>query len=242
MTSYHVLGQTVAMPVEIRLANAFTAVYSVSAPAAQRAIDYSGLKILPIRPGRGACCLVFVNYVDGDLGPYNEFGICFLVRPHDAPSDSPLADLRSLASGRAGVLIHRLPVDGEFTMAAGRGIWGFPKELADFDVDHAGTVRRGALHQNGQPIVDLAVRAGVRIPGQGARMSLDAYSHTDGTTRHVPWKMHPQNMRSRPGGATLRLGGHPWAAELAGLGLSKRALFSSVIPTLGMTFEDATVV
>jgi hypothetical protein len=243
MTASHdVLGQTVSMPVQIRLANAFTAVYSVSAEAAQRAIDYSGLEILRVRPGRGLCCLVFVNYIDGDLGPYNEFGIAYMVRKHDKSGGSVLSDLKSLATGNYGVFIHQLPVDGEFTMAAGRGIWGFPKVLADFETDHSGPVRRGLVRVDGREVVELSVQQGIPVPAGGGGMSVDAYSHLDGVTRSIEWKMAPSGVRSRIGGATLRLGSHPWADELAHLDMSRRALFTSSIPTLGMTFEDATIV
>lgn len=73
-------------------------------------------------------------------------------------------------------------------------------------------------------------------------MALTAYSHLDGVTRHTSWEMDPQGIRSRPGGADLRLGDHPIGRELAGLGLPRRALFSTVIPNLAMTFGDAEVV
>src|SRR3546814_8508773 len=77
-------------------------------------IDYTGLTVLQYRPGRALCGLVFVDYIDGDLGPYNEFGVTYMVRSHTAPPEtSVLGDLRSLAAGTAGALIHGLPVDGE---------------------------------------------------------------------------------------------------------------------------------
>ncbi|MCL2536630.1 MAG: acetoacetate decarboxylase family protein, partial [Nocardiaceae bacterium] len=74
MSSHEVLGKRVHMPVQIRTASAFMAMYSVPTKAAQRLIEHTGLEILQYRPGRGLCGLVFVDYVDGDLGPYNEFG------------------------------------------------------------------------------------------------------------------------------------------------------------------------
>lgn len=231
------------MPVEIRTATAFMAMYSVPAAAAQRLVDHTGLEILQYRPGRGLCGLVFVDYIDGDLGPYNEFGVTFMVRNHrhhGAPS--VLSDLRSLARGDAGALIHHLPVDGEFTLAAGRGIWGFPKILADFKADHVSSVRRGRVSQDGRLIVDLAVKQGVPTPGGGANSSLEAYAHIDGITRHTAWDMNPSGVRSRIGGAELRLGDHPIADDLRSLGLPRRALLTTTIPDLRMTFGDASVV
>ncbi|MDJ0416723.1 acetoacetate decarboxylase family protein [Rhodococcus opacus] len=239
MTSYQVLGKQVDMPVQIRAASAFMAMYSVPTAAAQSLIDYSGLEILQFRPGRGICVLVFVDYVDGDLGPYNEFGVAFLVRDHRADGTSVRRDLKALAQGRAGALIHQLPVDGDFTLAAGRGIWGFPKVLADFDVDHTGSVKRGSVSRDGRLIAQLSVNPGIAVPGSGAGTSLAAYSHLDELTRFTTWDMNPTGVRSRPGGAELKLGSHPIADELRSLGLPKRALLTSSIPELKMTFGDA---
>lgn len=240
MSTHTVLGKEVQMPVRIRLAHAFMATYSVPAAAAQRLLEYSGLEILRLPGGRAMCTLVFVDYADGDLGPYNEFGVSFMVRHHTASSASTLGDLRALSTGGAGVFIHRLPVDGEFTLAAGRGIWGFPKEIADFDARHEGSVRRAVLHQKGQLIVDLTVRPGLAVPQRRKGSSFDAYSHIDGVTRCTQWQMEPSGMRARPGGAELSLGEHAWADELRSLGLPKRALMASAVDRLAMTFQDAT--
>ncbi|WP_433683698.1 acetoacetate decarboxylase family protein [Nocardia sp. CA-119907] len=241
MSTHTVLGKEVRMPVRIRLAHAFMATYAVSATAAQRVIDYSGLEILRLPGGRAMCTLVFVDYIDGDLGPYNEFGVSFMVRHHAAGPATALGDLRALSTGGAGVFIHRLPVDGEFTLAAGRGIWGFPKEIADFDAQYDGRVRRGVLHQNGQLIVDLTIRPGLSVPGRrSGATSFDAYSHIDGITRCTQWQMEPSGMRARFGGAELSLGDHAWADELRSIGLPKRALMASAVDRLAMIFQDAT--
>ncbi|MEV4128689.1 acetoacetate decarboxylase family protein [Nocardia sp. NPDC049707] len=242
MSTHTVLGKEVRVPVRIRLAHAFMATYSVPAAAAQRLIDYSGLEILRLPGVRAMCTLVFVDYIDGDLGPYNEFGVSFMIRHHTAAPDGAFGDLRALSAGRAGVFIHRLPVDGEFTLAAGRGIWGFPKEIADFDAQHEGSVRRGVLHQSGQLIVDLAIRTGLAVPQRRGGSSFDAYSHIDGVTRCTQWQMKPSGTHVRPGGAELALGEHDWADELRSLGLPKRALMASAVDRLAMTFQDATLV
>ncbi|MFI9407395.1 acetoacetate decarboxylase family protein [Nocardia sp. NPDC052316] len=231
------------MPVRIRLAHAFMATYLVPADAAQQLIDYCGLRVLRLAGGRAMCSLVFVEYVDGDLGPYHEFGVSFMVRHHTAAPTAPFGDVRALATNQAGVFIHRLPVDGDFTLAAGRGIWGFPKELADFSVRHDGAVRHGALRQGGALIVDLTVRQGFPTPQRrSTASSFDAYAHIDGVTRCTPWRMEPSGMRARLGGATLSLGDHPIAHELKVLGLPRRALMTSTIAQLAMTFEDAVPV
>lgn len=231
------------MPVRIRLAHAFMASYLVPADAAQQLIEYSGLRVLRLPGGRAMCSLVFVEYVDGDLGPYNEFGVSFMVRHHTADPGVRFGDIRALATNQAGVFIHQLPVDGDFTLAAGRGIWGFPKELADFTVRHAAGTRHGALHQDGKLVVDLTVRQGIPTPQRrNTASSFDAYSHIDGVTRCTPWRMEPSGLHARPGGAALALGDHPIADELRSLHLPRRAVMTSTIAELAMTFEDAVTV
>ncbi len=53
------------------------AIYSVPTASAQALVAGSGLEILQYRPGRGLCTLVFVDYLDGDLGPTTSSGSAF---------------------------------------------------------------------------------------------------------------------------------------------------------------------
>jgi hypothetical protein len=234
-SSHEVLGRTVTMPVEIRTASAVAAMFSVPAGAAQQLVDPTGLRVLSLVPGRATVGLLHVRYVDGDLGAYDELGVTVLVRNHDpAPRARPRLP---------GLLSHRLPVDGRFTLAAGRRIWGFPKELGDFDVRQDGSRRRVVLRQGGRLAVDLTVSGGglpVRVPGRG--LALRAYTHLDGVTRFTDWRMRPTGTRVRPGGARVRLGDHPLGSELAELGLPRRALFSTTLGNVQMSFGDATPV
>ncbi|WP_127784165.1 acetoacetate decarboxylase family protein [Rhodococcus sp. X156] len=235
-----VQGQQVTMPVRIREASAHVAMFSVPVRPAQQVIDYSGLELLQHRPGRAICAVLFVNYVDGDLGQYHEYGVGFMVRPKGAGPKR--GDLRSLLTGKAGVFIHRLPVDQGFTLEAGRSIWGFPKVMSEIDLTDTPAGRRGQLRLDDQLVFDLTVGGGVPVPGSGVATSLDAYTHMDGVLRRVPWLMDASGTRFRPGGAKLVLGEHPWADELRQLGLPKRPMLSSTIGSVQMTFEEAETV
>lgn len=227
--AHEVLGRTVTLPVEVRQAQAMTAMFAVRAAPAQALIAPSGLRIRRLA-GRAVVGLVFVRYVDNDLGPYDELGVAVLVHDLVAGPRTP------------GVLIHELPVDGEFTMAAGRQIWGFPKQLADFDADLAGPTGRVRVVIDGELVAALSVRRGVRMPPAASSLALAAYSHLDGVTRRTAWTMDPVGARSRPAGATLKLGPHPIGRALADLGLPRRALFSTRIDNLRMSFGEAGVV
>ena len=234
VSQHTIAGTTLTMPVRIRKADTHLAMFSVSAAAAQRLIDYSGLQVYRYRPGRAVTMLMLVRYLDGDLGAYHEFGTAVMVR---APG-STARGLRGL--GSAAAFIHHLPVNQSFTLEAGRRIWGFPKVLADF------TTRETPKFDFDVTVDDKLVAGiefdrGVSVPSAmtSKPQVLTAYSHTGGVTREIPWEMRNSGMRVRLGGARLRLGDHPYAAELASLGLPRRAFVSQSSGNVEMTFGDA---
>src|SRR5262249_57826082 len=118
-------------------------------------------------PGRAVGPLAFMRYPDGDLGPYQEFGVAFLVRHKGMEPASAFTKSAGVARGFMGAFIHQLPVNQEFTLEAGRGIWGFPKFLADIDIDRAGPAARCELRHHGEHVLTLSIRRGVRMPARG---------------------------------------------------------------------------
>lgn len=231
-SQHTIAGTVLTMPIEIRKANLHTAMFAVRAESAQRMIDYSGLRVCEVAPGRALVILMLVRYVDGDLGKYHEFGTAVMVNPPDVTTRGPLA-LRS-----AGAFIHHLPVDQTFTLEAGQRIWGFPKVMADFtvrDVQQFGF----DISVDGQLVAGMEFSPGLPIPSRPGQQVLRTYSHRDGITREIPWEMRLSGVRWRPGGARLWLGDHPYAKELEALGLPKRALTSTSADHLRMSFGDA---
>lgn len=239
-STHTIAGTVLTMPVRVRKADVHTAMFSVDAAATQRLIDYSGLEVCQHRPGRAVVNLMLARYIDGDLGQYNEFGTCVMVNP----PGSHARGLRAL--GKAAAFIHHLPVDQAFTLEAGRSIWGFPKFMADFDVRDSGA-RFGffgfEVRERNSLIAGIDWSGGIALPSAltSKPQVLKTYTYAEGTTREVPWEMKTSGLRIRPGGATLRLGDHPHARELASLGLPKRAMVSVSVGHVDMTFGDARI-
>lgn len=230
-SQHTIAGTVLTMPVEIRKANQHMAMFSVDADAAQRLIDYSGLQVCRYLPGRAMVILMFMHYIDGDLGPYYEFGTSVMVNP----PGSTASGLRALQS--AGAFTHHLPVDQTFTLEAGITIWGYPKVMGDFRI-REGRQFGFDVSVDGRLVIDMEFRPGLPIrltPRQQKQLS---YSHRDGVTRETAFEHTRGGVRNRPGGVRIRLGDHPYAKELASLGLPKRALLSSSAD-VQMTFGDA---
>ena len=231
-SQHTVAGTVLTMPVRIRKADQHMAMFSVDADAAQRMIDYSGLQVCRYLPGRAMVILMLMRYIDGDLGAYHEYGTNVMVNPPGSNAGG-LPALRS-----AGAFIHHLPVDQAFTLEAGQTIWGYPKVMADF------TVREGRqfgfdVSIDGRLVVRMEFRPGLPVPSRPQVHR--TYSHRDGVTRETPGEMSLSGVRYRLGGVRLRLGDHPYAKELASLGLPRRAMVSSSADNVEMSFADAQI-
>lgn len=177
--------------------------------AAQKLIAHTGLR------ATGMASLAFVRYEDSDLGAYNEVAVSLIVR--------------------GGVYIHQLPVNQSFTLEAGRTIWGFPKFMAGIDIVEDTEGATCKLVHDGAHVLTLRVGRGwVPMP----LPSLPSYSCLDGAVRRTPWKTSGL-ARARLGGASLELGPHPIAEELRSLGLPKRALMTTTMPSFRARFGPA---
>ena len=231
-SQHTIAGTVLTMPVRVRKADVHSAMFSVSADAAQRMIDYSGLQVCQHRPGRAVVNLTLARYVDSDLGQYNEFGTSVMVNP----PGSHAKGLRALRD--AAAFIHHLPVDQSFTLEAGRRIWGFPKIMAEFHV-REGDPFAFDVSVDGSLIAAIEFSRGLPVPSLRSHPQLmKAYTFAHGTTREVPWEIRTSGLRGRFGGARLELGDHPYAKELGSLGLPKRPMVSGSVTNVEMTFGD----
>ena len=94
---------------------------------------------------------------------------------------------------------------------------------------------------DGQLVASMEYRRGLPVPSvfTGRPQDLVSYAHRDGQTLETDFKMSTVGMCVRPGGVRLRLGDHPYAKELAALGLPKRAMVSMSVGNVEMSFGDA---
>jgi hypothetical protein len=227
MTSHDILGQTVTMPVLVRDASAGTVIFDVD-HAAAAALAPEGFEVVESAPGRAQLALALVDYRDNDLGAYHEVGTILFVRP--------------VGGGADGNFITHLPVDQEFTCAAGNQIWGFPKSVEQIAVTQTATSSRWLLTMDGELVLDITVPRG----GTDEMPTIDMTSYTliDGRPHATAFSQGGTGSSLTLGGegVTLTLGNHPVAKELAALGLPSEPVLSTWVETMQATFEEPRAV
>jgi hypothetical protein len=226
-TSYEIMGRTVTIPVEIRRARSWFASFAVPAGRVAELVGPAGLEPARLPGGRAMLSLAFVRYEDGDLDPYREIAVAFLVADPSAPKQK-------------GAYIHRLPVDQEFTCAAGRDIWGFPKFVTPIEINEELRADRALLTVDGRMALTITQRRGLPAPMRST--AIDAFSFRDDVLRRTRWELRGSGSRLRAGGVRVELGRGEIADELRSLGLPKRALMSGCLREVAMTFQAAEVV
>jgi hypothetical protein len=233
--SFTVDREVVTIPVEVRSAKMVAAQFLVDADAAQRVIDYSGLRIARPFGGKAMLALSGVAYADNDLGPYHEFAVAFVVEPHDTPPGT------KPSMTKPTTLIHRLPVNQSFTCKVGKGLWGFPKWVCSIDYLERGRRTDCIVSEDGDLAVALEVALGV-VPLPSSETEMQAYSWDDGVLRRTPWVTRNARAHVRLGGATVRLGDHAMADDLRSLGLPRRALMTTSVGLMTATFGEPEVI
>jgi hypothetical protein len=231
-TTYSVADRTVSMPVVVRDAVAASATFAVDADAARALVPHRQLDVVKVSPRHALLAITLVRYRDNDLGTYNEISIAPVVTERGT---GPVAALAGMATGSAGIYIHRLPVDEEFSCAAGRGIWGFPKTVERLTIGRPGHHLVGRWDADGRTVLRLAFRH----RGSGAMPATEqtAYSTIDGVLHRTQFVMHASGVGARSAGAKAWLGDGAAANELRGLGLPSRPLFAVSMGRLQARFD-----
>ncbi len=235
VSAFTVQGRTIAVPVCVRDAVSTTAIFAVRSSVVRALIAEPSLHVPEIVPGRALCVLAAVEYLDNDLGCYNELAVSFFVTRGGRRPVPLVGLLGGFRRGSVASYIHRLPVTTTFSRDAGHDIWGFPKTVEQIDFEDAAGRRSCRLVAGGRHVLTLSVKRG------GARTMPDTaqqlYASAGGRLVRTRSTMAGDGVGMRLGGARLTLGDHPWADELRGLGLPARPLCSTSMEHMRARFE-----
>ena len=172
-------GREVTFPVVVRDASSGAATYLVSATEARALLPTNELEIAEVLPGFGLLSIAMIDYLDNDLGDYNEVSLALFVRRRGDAAPIPyLGSVIDLFRNQLATYIWKLPVNQSFTCEAGRGIWGFPKTVEQIDFEDAGGRRTCRLVMDGRHVLTMSMaRAGARSL---AEQPMRTYSLIDG--------------------------------------------------------------
>jgi hypothetical protein len=191
--------------------------FTASVDAAQHLCP-DGLAPVRVTAARTLVLLLGVDYHridDGQLDPYEEFGIFVLA----APGEGPMALPRALHRGIGGYT-WQLPVTTEPARALGE-LWGYPKSVADITFTDDGRERQTTLAVDGTQLLSLTVRRPWSIAG-----AVSAVSFTDGDETVRREEVHADgDIGVAPRGVRVDIDdAHPWTDTLQVLGVGGRGL------------------
>jgi hypothetical protein len=223
--SYEIQGRNVTLPVVVRRATNASAMYAVPSEGLRALLPDGSFELVEIGEGRAQLILGLIDYVDNDLGDYNEVAVICFVRPAGGPADA------------AGSYIYSLPVNQAFTCEAGCRIWGFPKSVERIDYDYADDSVCGRLEMDGRHVLTLTLPRGGKPADAGAVQEGYTYTYIEGVAHRTPMTTGGGAVLNPPGpAAALELGDHPLAEVLRGLGLPAQPLLTTWTPHLTGSF------
>jgi hypothetical protein len=229
---FEIEGRSLGYPALFQDASSAVGLFVVPSSAAQALICESGFEVVEILPGRAAFSLSCVHYRDSDCGAYNEIAMAFFVKKkHGKASGIPyLGTWLDIARDNAATCIWKLPVTTRLANDAGILMWGFPKTVEQIDFETSDGRAAFNLRMDSREVLSYSVRAqGKRHQPRGASA---VYSTFEGAP-HVTHLEHEfRDVGVSFGGGRLRLGDHPIAEQLRGLGLPRRPLVATWVGRL----------
>lgn len=228
-TTRVVAGREITFPVPVVSASISGAAFLGRAAVARRlvaagrqsAVLDAGAEPIALPGGRTPVVVIHVRYHDvpgNVLGAYHEVGLAF-------PVKVPGIGTR--------VHIHELPVDQDFTLAAGNELWGFPKWKGDMVGTAGGALddaRLGAVGSGGASGIDLKfdTRLGLPLPGTQS-MGMNCIQLLDGEPVLV-------GAEAKVSGGRIRLGGGARISVAPGArdGDTDVARFAAAVQELGL--------
>ena len=210
-------GQTLDLPVSMD-----STITSVVLPADRRAaVGLLPDGLSPIRAGRGTAAVWLMsathrNVDDGALDDYHEFAVMVGATP-GAPDGVPYVS----PALRTETYVWYMPVTTEPARAFGDEVWGYPKVVADIDVEEGPGRRRTTVTVDGDRLLTFTIS---KPPTISRSDTLTTYAVRDGRLLRVRADVTGElGVWPHTTGFSHTLGEHPRAATLRDLDLGDRA-------------------
>jgi hypothetical protein len=212
----------VMLPIAYRDNNHLVALFSVDTGPVADKLSEHGFAPVVVR-GRAQVALVFFEYTESAIGPYNEVGLASFAVPlgQQAPRWAALEMLRDPRKRSSGTFVHHLPVTSEAAFVAGRELWGYPKFVTQLPIEWRGREFSGAVldPSGNSSIVELAGRRGLGVPIPALQVL--TYTRLGSQALQTPVDVRGWGIAARAGSMRVHVGTsqHPMAQTLRAFGL-----------------------
>lgn len=229
-------GVTIEFPMVVEELRSATLTFTVALDAARALLPGDAFEVAEVAPGSAMLVLALCDYVRNPWGDYDEVNAGLLVHPVGRPD-------------AVGAFQWRMPVDQEFTCAAGNRVMGLPKTVEDLAFDYSGAPE--PVGDGGTVTVRLAMAdepAGgvtllVELPRPEAShevLGTDkamTYSYLDGEPMELALDMQLPPSFVDPATVRIELGAGAFADDLRSLGLPKAPDLAMWGEGLAATFQ-----
>ncbi len=221
--TFQIDGRELVYPTCFRDGCSSIGLFVVNARRANELIADSGFKVAQIAPGKALLSLNCVHYADSDCGSYQEISLAFFVDKEGVGWRLPyLANWYDILRSNVASYSWRVPVSTKLARDAGIKLWGFPRSLEDIEFRRHGGSASFSWGSGEDGVLQYSVPA--RGNRQPATFTSPVYSIFEGE-HHVSYMTQSyRDSAYHVRGVELKLGEHPVADELRGLGMSRRPL------------------
>lgn len=219
-------GNDVKLPIFYYDGSAVTGVFPAKLSALRKFLPDRRFNPARLAPGVGTISITCFEYVDTDIGSYNELAVGIpLSVPHYRANIPARALLEARASGQMHAFVHHLPVTTEIALVAGKRLWNYPKFVAGIDFTDTSGERVCALSEGEEHILTMTCDR-IRT---GGPQDTQVFSHLwhDRQPQSSEFKLRAAKAgeSQRPGTARLELGhAHPIARELRDALISTKSI------------------
>jgi len=222
---YIIQDKEVHLPIRYRKAFSFVAIFSAPTDILKQLIPGNFFEIAEIFPGKGMIEVLFMRYIDNDLGNYDEIVIGTSVYEKGVARIPYVSAILDLIKGRLGHFGLYMPVTEGFACEAGKTIWGFPRSVENIKYTVEDSYARVSLSMGDAHVLTLAV------PKGGRRKLPETLSTTYTVIKGIPHKtttlISCEGVGFHRKGSELILGSHEISDMLRKLGLPKRPMMAA---------------
>ena len=206
-------SQNSPLPIRYEKARAWFSVFACSRSRAEEQLPDPLLSPALIVPGLSALVVAVFDFEDSSIGPYREVGIGVPCRYRRSTAIPLVPLLAEKYLDDVGPWVNFMAVSTQVANDAGRRYWGYPKFVADIDIQADDAQMRCVVKEKGEKILEVNVDR----PARSGPIRFPVRTYTQLADELLLTEFHVDAMGSirRLGAkARVRFEDHPRAASL----------------------------